>query len=95
MYSFINFRNIPGNARNFTVNEVSLFSTSRSHLKCVPQNYKNVSLGKLRYMIFASKLLIARTVKEAASKLSLLQSCVRVMTCTINYQIKNACKVSC
>lgn len=62
----INLKHITGKSRNFTV-------ITRSHLKYLPQNYKNLSLGKLKYVIFASELFIARTFKETASKFSLLQ----------------------
>lgn len=51
----INLKHITDKAINFTVNEASFifFHLKIIFKKCLSQNYRNVSLGKLNYIIFA------------------------------------------
>lgn len=67
------------------------FLPQNKHLKCLPQNYKN---GKLGYIVFCQWAAYCKDCERVGVKIKLIKilTWVRVMTCSINYQIKNACK---
>lgn len=88
----IDWKHITGKARNFTVNGLFFFFLPQNkHLKCLPQNYKN---GKLGYIVFCQWAAYCKDCERVGVKIKLIKilTWVRVMTCSINYQIKNACK---